>query len=68
MFTEELDEESQDPQKDMKIKMLDDLIEKIMMMDDAKEEKAESPLAEKTEGMSGEDQEMKDKLAQMKGI
>lgn len=66
MFTEELNEESQDPQKDMKIKMLDDLIEKIMMMDDAKEEKAE---VDSSNEMSQEDDsEMKDKLAKMKGI
>lgn len=68
MFTEEFEGESQDPQKDMKIKLLDDLIEKIMSMDDSAEESAESPLEEKAEGMPGEDQEMKDKLAQMKGI
>lgn len=65
---EEMDE--QDPQKDMKIKLLDDLIEKIMSMDEGSpsEEKAESPLEEKAEGLSGEDQEMKEKLASLKGI
>ncbi len=68
MFTEELEGETQDPQKDMKIKLLDDLIEKIMSMDDAAEEKAESPDEEKAEGGMGEDQEMKDKLAALKGI
>lgn len=68
MFTEEFEGEAQDPQKDMKIKLLDDLIEKIMSMDDGAEEKEESPLEEKAEGVMGEEQEMKDKLAALKGI
>ena len=68
MFTEEFETEAQDPQKDMKIKLLDDLIEKIMSMDDGAEEKAELPIEENAEGAMGEDQEDKDKLAQLKGI
>lgn len=63
---EEMDE--QDPQKEMKIKLLDDLIEKIMGMDDGAEEKAETSMEEKAEGGPGEDQEMKEKLASLKGI
>ena len=63
---EEMNE--QDPNKDMKIKLLDGLIEKIMAMDDSSEENSESPLKEKSEGALGEDQEMKDKLASLKGI
>jgi len=67
MFAEE-NEEMQDPHKDMKIKMLDDLIEKIMSMEDGSEEKPETPMQEKCEGVEGEESEMKDKLAALKGI
>jgi ribosomal protein S7 len=62
MFDKDMDLESEDPQKDMKIKMLDDLIEKIMMMDDSKEEKAENPIEDSSEGMAGEKKELLDKL------
>lgn len=62
MFDKDMDLESEDPQKDMKIKMLDDLVEKIMMMDDSKEEKAENPIDDGLEGMAGEKKELLDKL------
>jgi hypothetical protein len=63
---EEMDE--QDPNKDMKIKLLDGLIEKIMAMDDGSEEKAEPQIDSSTEMSQEDDQKMKDKLAAMKGI
>lgn len=75
MFAEEMGQE--DPHKDMKIKLLDDLIEKIMSMGDepAESEKPgleisveKGPIDSSTEMSQEDDKGMKDKLASLKGI
>ena len=75
------EDQHQDPNSKMKIKLLDELIEKIMSMDDGSKEESETPQMESSESpalelkekLGGEempttsDSLMKDKLASLRG-